>query len=73
MQAELCSHVGLNGNFFCRCCDAGGTKEYKSSNEGFSKLMVVRFCYVLLTEVLRSCNLTRSLENFATVPRLVVK
>ncbi|KZP07064.1 hypothetical protein FIBSPDRAFT_914578 [Athelia psychrophila] len=39
MQAELCSHVGLNGNFFCRCCDAGGTKEYKSSNEGFSKLM----------------------------------
>ncbi|KZP32683.1 hypothetical protein FIBSPDRAFT_907278 [Athelia psychrophila] len=40
MQAELCSHVGLNGNFFCRCCNAGGMKEYKSSNEGFSKLMM---------------------------------
>ncbi|KAI9572449.1 hypothetical protein HD554DRAFT_2202858 [Boletus coccyginus] len=35
MQAELCSQVGLNYNFFCHTCHIGGTKEYKGSNSGF--------------------------------------
>ncbi|KAH9831856.1 uncharacterized protein C8Q71DRAFT_798855 [Rhodofomes roseus] len=39
MQAELCSHIGLGGNFFCRCCHAGGTKEFRESDEGFKTLM----------------------------------
>ncbi|KAI0644697.1 hypothetical protein C8Q79DRAFT_912903 [Trametes meyenii] len=39
MQAELCSHIGLNGNFFCRCCHAGGDKEFKESNSGFPSLL----------------------------------
>ncbi|TFY58531.1 hypothetical protein EVJ58_g6361 [Rhodofomes roseus] len=37
--AELCSHIGLGGNFFCRCCHAGGTKEFRESDEGFKTLM----------------------------------
>ncbi|KAH9927295.1 uncharacterized protein B0H18DRAFT_907557, partial [Fomitopsis serialis] len=39
MQAELCSHIGLNANLFCRCCMAGGTKAFKESNDGFCSLM----------------------------------
>ncbi|RDX41695.1 hypothetical protein OH76DRAFT_1364090, partial [Lentinus brumalis] len=41
MQAELCSHIGLKGNFFCRCCHAGGDKKFKSSNDGYSSMMAV--------------------------------
>ncbi|KAJ7494095.1 hypothetical protein FB451DRAFT_1336039 [Mycena latifolia] len=33
MHAELCSCAGLNTNFFCRTCKAGGTREWKQSNE----------------------------------------
>ncbi|KAI0829952.1 hypothetical protein BC628DRAFT_1314715 [Trametes gibbosa] len=40
MQAELCSHIGLQGNHFCRMCHVGGDHTFKSSNEGFSSLMV---------------------------------
>ncbi|KAI0828596.1 hypothetical protein BC628DRAFT_1428616 [Trametes gibbosa] len=40
MQAELCSHIGLHGNHFCRMCHVGGDQAFKSSNEGFSSLMV---------------------------------
>ncbi|TBU53792.1 hypothetical protein BD310DRAFT_951832 [Dichomitus squalens] len=35
MQAELCSHIGLKGNHFCRCCHVGGDGKFKSSDEGF--------------------------------------
>ncbi|KII92050.1 hypothetical protein PLICRDRAFT_103500 [Plicaturopsis crispa FD-325 SS-3] len=38
MQAEECSHIGLNGNFFCRCCDVGGTTQFKQSDEGYKTL-----------------------------------
>ncbi|KAF8214703.1 hypothetical protein K438DRAFT_2138088 [Mycena galopus ATCC 62051] len=39
MQAELCSCAGLNSNFFCRTCHAGGTREWKQSNEGFAEVL----------------------------------
>ncbi|KAJ7674195.1 hypothetical protein B0H17DRAFT_946753 [Mycena rosella] len=39
MQAELCSCVGLNSNFFCRTCQAGGTREWKQSTEGFADIL----------------------------------
>ncbi|KAG1736269.1 hypothetical protein EDD22DRAFT_745936, partial [Suillus occidentalis] len=38
MQAEECSHAGLNCNFFCRTCDIGGTKEFKASSDGYRSL-----------------------------------
>ncbi|KAJ6469227.1 hypothetical protein DFH09DRAFT_1294525 [Mycena vulgaris] len=39
MQAELCSCAGLNSNFFCRTCHAGGTREWKQCNEGFADIL----------------------------------
>ncbi|KAJ6568205.1 hypothetical protein B0H10DRAFT_1964985 [Mycena sp. CBHHK59/15] len=39
MQAELCSCARLNGNFFCCTCHAGGTREWKQSNEGFAETL----------------------------------
>ncbi|KAJ7476792.1 hypothetical protein FB451DRAFT_1461207 [Mycena latifolia] len=39
MQAELCSCAGLNTNFFCRTCQAGGTREWKQSNDGFAEVL----------------------------------
>ncbi|KAJ6583645.1 hypothetical protein B0H10DRAFT_2198263 [Mycena sp. CBHHK59/15] len=39
MQAELCSCAGLSSNFFCRTCKAGGTREWKQSNEGFAEVL----------------------------------
>ncbi len=41
MQAELASQLGLQGNFFCRTCYVGGTKEFKSSLEGYATLFKV--------------------------------
>ncbi|KAG2346414.1 hypothetical protein BDR05DRAFT_878375 [Suillus weaverae] len=38
MQAEECSHAGLNCNYFCRTCDIGGTKEFKASSDGYRSL-----------------------------------
>ncbi|KAG1824214.1 hypothetical protein EV424DRAFT_1320857, partial [Suillus variegatus] len=38
MQAEECSHAGLNCNYFCRTCHVGGTKEYKESEAGYVSL-----------------------------------
>ncbi|KAG2065607.1 hypothetical protein BDR04DRAFT_1130369 [Suillus decipiens] len=38
MQAEECSHAGLNCNYFCWTCDVGGMKEYKTSNEGYNSI-----------------------------------
>ncbi|KAJ6501774.1 hypothetical protein DFH09DRAFT_1051553 [Mycena vulgaris] len=39
MHAELCSCAGLNSNFFCRTCHAGGTREWKQSDEGFAEIL----------------------------------
>ncbi|KAI0369657.1 hypothetical protein BV20DRAFT_945672 [Pilatotrama ljubarskyi] len=39
MQAELCSHIGLKGNHFCRCCHVGGDKAFKESDDGFASLL----------------------------------
>jgi hypothetical protein len=41
MQAEECSHSGLNSNLFCPTCKVGGTKIFKSSDEGFAMLFEV--------------------------------
>lgn len=41
MQAELCSCAGLNTNFFCRTCKAGGTREWKQSDQGFADILKV--------------------------------
>ncbi|KAG0693274.1 hypothetical protein DFH29DRAFT_985530 [Suillus ampliporus] len=40
MQAEECSHAGLNCNYFCRTYDVGGTKEYKASDEGYHNIFI---------------------------------
>ncbi len=42
MQAELCSHIGLKGNHFCRCCHVGGDQKFKCSDEGFATLAKVK-------------------------------
>lgn len=41
MAAEHCCGAGLNANYFCRSCEAGGTQEYKSSPEGYESLFHV--------------------------------
>lgn len=41
MQAEECSHAGLNCNYFCRTCEVGGTKEYKESEAGYNTIFMV--------------------------------
>ncbi|KAG2063878.1 hypothetical protein BDR04DRAFT_1130971 [Suillus decipiens] len=38
MQAEECSHTGLNCNYFCQTCNVSGMKEYKTSNEGYNSI-----------------------------------
>ncbi|KAG1879856.1 hypothetical protein F4604DRAFT_1923063 [Suillus subluteus] len=38
MQAEECSHAGLNCNYYCRSCDVGGMKEYKESETGYTSI-----------------------------------
>ncbi|KAG2153502.1 uncharacterized protein EDB93DRAFT_1239739 [Suillus bovinus] len=40
MQADECSHTGLNCNYFCRTCDISGTKEYKASGDGYNSLFM---------------------------------
>ncbi|KAG1731926.1 hypothetical protein EDB19DRAFT_1896866 [Suillus lakei] len=40
MQAEECSHAGLNCNYFCRTCKVGGTKEYKESEAGYNTIFM---------------------------------
>ncbi|KAI0363005.1 hypothetical protein BV20DRAFT_984071 [Pilatotrama ljubarskyi] len=39
MQAELCSYIGLKGNYFCPCCHVRGDKVYKKSDAGFVPLL----------------------------------
>ncbi|KAG1769945.1 hypothetical protein EV702DRAFT_928114, partial [Suillus placidus] len=38
MQAEECSHAGLNCNYFCRTCHVGSMKEYKESEAGYNSI-----------------------------------
>ena len=45
--AEDCSHIGLNGNFFCFRCKVGGNQAYKASDEGFHSLFSVRVSIIL--------------------------
>jgi hypothetical protein len=47
MQAELCSCAGLNTNFFCRTCKAGGTRDWKQSNEGFADVLKVNSILII--------------------------
>ncbi|KAG9126935.1 hypothetical protein FRC07_001356 [Ceratobasidium sp. 392] len=35
MQAEECSTIGLQLNMFCRTCMAGGSRAFKTSDDGF--------------------------------------
>ncbi|KAK1215419.1 hypothetical protein PQX77_021958 [Marasmius sp. AFHP31] len=42
MQAEECSHGGLQCNFFCRTCEVGGTQEVKRSEPGYLSLFKVK-------------------------------
>lgn len=44
MQSEVSSHIGGNGNCFCRKCKAGGTTEEKETAEIFETLFHVRCC-----------------------------
>lgn len=37
-QSELCSHIGMNGNRFCRKCKAGGPQAEVTSDEGYKRL-----------------------------------
>ncbi|KAG1730147.1 uncharacterized protein EDB91DRAFT_1239152 [Suillus paluster] len=43
MQAQECSHAGLNCNYFCRTCHIGGMKEYKELDVGYNK-MTLQVC-----------------------------
>ncbi|KZT60627.1 hypothetical protein CALCODRAFT_531479 [Calocera cornea HHB12733] len=38
LQAELCSHKGMQANKFCRRCHVGGTGAYKRTAEGYASL-----------------------------------
>ncbi|KAF7333096.1 Carbamoyl-phosphate synthase large chain [Mycena venus] len=63
MQAELCSCAGLNSNFFCRTCGAGGTREWKQSNGGFADILKAGEPNVAttLTEAVRSSGVKDAL------------
>ena len=41
MGSDIASHLGLKANFYCRRCYAGGTKEFKMSEEGYPSLFKV--------------------------------
>ncbi|KAI0037418.1 hypothetical protein FA95DRAFT_1507003, partial [Auriscalpium vulgare] len=46
--SELCSHIGMHGNKYCRRCDIGGTREHKESNEGYTSLFEVCIFIMLM-------------------------
>ncbi|KAI6098819.1 hypothetical protein EDD16DRAFT_1697566 [Pisolithus croceorrhizus] len=43
MQAEECSQGGLNCNYYCWTCHAGGLKEYKETEAGYCSLFKNQF------------------------------
>ncbi|KAG1722856.1 hypothetical protein EDB19DRAFT_1898152 [Suillus lakei] len=60
MQAEECSHAGLNCNYFCRTCEAGGTKEYKESEAGYNTIFMFETAFKsgATTKIQNSVSLT---------------
>jgi hypothetical protein len=40
-QSETSGHIGGNGNYPCRKCDAGGPQKVKETDEGFHKMFCV--------------------------------
>ena len=48
MHTKQTSHSGLNSSHFCHTCDVGGTKAYKKSDEGFTKIFEVSILVVCL-------------------------
>ena len=49
-QSELCSHIGLHGNKFCRRCHAGGTASMVESHAGYEELFTVRHSHAINEE-----------------------
>ena len=49
-QSELCSHIGLHGNKFCRRCHAGGTASTVESHVSYEGLFTVRYSHVKIRE-----------------------
>lgn len=41
MASEMASHIGSNGNFFCRKCHVGGTTKEKETDAGYHSLFAV--------------------------------
>ncbi|KAG2051831.1 hypothetical protein BDR06DRAFT_983423 [Suillus hirtellus] len=60
MQAEECSHTGLNCNYFCRTCEVGGTKEYKESEAGYNTIFMFETAFKsgATTKIQNSVSLT---------------
>jgi hypothetical protein len=51
MQSELCSHIGMSGNLFCRTC-----KVNRASKTGTGKNVKIRSDEELLTDFLKVCS-----------------